>query len=94
MRYVYIAENDVSNCESPYGDTAYGIYADGGQHIQIEDNSVSSCSGGIEVGAEEAQLSESYATYDVLLRNNRVYNSEECALAIGDCVKFSSQFRF
>lgn len=82
-RCVYIAENDVSNCESPYGDTAYGIYADGGQHIQIEDNSVSSCSGGIEVGAEEAQLSESYATYDVLLRNNRVSNSEECALAIG-----------
>ncbi len=82
-RYVYIAENDVSNCESSYGDTAYGIYADGGQHIQIEDNSVSSCSGGIEVGAEEAQRSESYATYDVLLRNNRVSNSEECALAIG-----------
>lgn len=82
-RYVYIAGNDVSNCESPYGDTAYGIYADGGQHIQIEDNSVSSCSGGIEVGAEEAQLSESYATYDVLLRNNRVSNCEECALAIG-----------
>ena len=82
-RYAYIAENTVKNCESAYGDTSYGIYADGGQHIQIINNTVESCSGGIEVGAEEAQKSEAYATFDVLVENNRVLSNVECALAIG-----------
>ena len=82
-RYVYIAENTVKNCESAYGDTAYGIYADGGQHIQIINNTVEHCSGGIEVGAEEPQKSEAYATLDVLVQKNKVSFSDECALAIG-----------
>lgn len=82
-RYAYIANNTVKNCESAYGDTAYGIYVDGGQHVQIEKNTVKNCSGGIEVGAEEAQKSEDYATFDVLIKNNQVLESVERALAIG-----------
>ncbi len=82
-RYVYIAGNKVRNCESAYGDTAYGIYSDGGQHIRILENEVEHCSGGIEIGAEEAQLSEAYATLDVLVKNNSVYACKDCALAIG-----------
>lgn len=82
-RYAYIARNTVKNCESAYGDTAYGIYSDGGQHIQIEKNTVINCSGGIEVGAEEPQKSEAYATFDVLIKNNNVSESVDCALAIG-----------
>ncbi len=82
-RYVYISENTVSNCQSAYGDTAYGIYADGGQHIQIRGNTVTSCSGGIESGAEEAQQSVNYATNDILIENNQVSLCSECAMAIG-----------
>lgn len=82
-RYAYIAQNQVSNCESAYGDTSYGIYADGGQHIQIVNNTATACSGGIEVGAEEAQKSVNYATYDVLIKGNSVSESTDCALAIG-----------
>ena len=83
VRYVYIAENTVKNCESAYGDTSYGIYSDGGQHIHIYNNTVENCSGGIEVGAEEPQKSKLYATHDILIENNTVSYSEECALAIG-----------
>ncbi|MCR4743343.1 MAG: right-handed parallel beta-helix repeat-containing protein [Treponema sp.] len=82
-RFAYIAQNQVLNCQSAYGDTSYGIYADGGQHIQILENTIDSCSGGIEAGAEEAQKSEDYATYDILIESNKITNSKECALAIG-----------
>ena len=82
-RYVYIYNNTVKNCESAYGDTSYGIYADGGQHIQILNNKVSSCSGGIEIGAEEPQKSVNYATCDVLVKGNEVSDCQECALAVG-----------
>lgn len=82
-RWVYIYKNTVKNCESAYGDTAYGIYADGGQHIQIIENIVRNCSGGIEAGAEETQKSIDYATSDILIKENDVSNSVECALSIG-----------
>lgn len=82
-RYAYIFGNTVKNCESAYGDTAYGIYSDGGQHIHIEGNTVENCSGGIEVGAEQVQKSKAYATFDVLIKNNIVSGSVECALSIG-----------
>lgn len=82
-RWVYIYKNTVKNCESAYGDTAYGIYADGGQHIQIIENIVRNCSGGIEAGGEETQKSIEYATSDVLIKENVVTNCAECALSIG-----------
>ena len=82
-RWVYIYKNTVKLCESAYGDTAYGIYADGGQHIQIIGNIVRNCSGGIEAGAEETQKSIDYATSDILIKENDVSNSVECALSIG-----------
>ena len=82
-RWVYIYKNTVKFCESAYGDTAYGIYADGGQHIQIIENIVSNCSGGIEAGAEETQKSIEYATSDILIKENVVTNCAECALSIG-----------
>lgn len=74
-RYAYIANNTVRNEMSAYGDTAYGIYADGGQHIVIVNNVVEDCMGGFEVGAEEVPSSEKYSTNDVLIRGNKVSNN-------------------
>ncbi len=73
VRYVYIAKNKVSNELSSYDQTAYAIYADGGQHIQIIGNTVSDCTGAFEVGAEEP--CGAFPTSDVLILENKIKNS-------------------
>lgn len=74
--------NTVSNCISGYA-TSYGLYVDGGQHIQFIDNAINGCSGGIEIGAEEPQKSESYATADILVKGNNITDCVEAAITIG-----------
>ena len=82
-RYAYIAHNTVVNesTSDTYGDTCYGIYADGGQHIQIIGNKVENCMGGIEAGAEE--VNEGYPTDDIWIRSNELINCGEVFFACG-----------
>ena len=75
-------DNQVSDCISGYA-TSYGLYVDGGQHIQFIDNTIKGCSGGIEIGAEEPQQSEAYATADILVQGNAISDCIEAAITIG-----------
>lgn len=80
-RKCLVYKNTVSKCKSSYA-TAYGIYVDGGQQIEIRKNKVTACSGGIEVGAEQpAEIK--YATSDILIKENEVKNNKEAAITIG-----------
>ena len=70
-RNVIISNCIVSNCISPYGDTAYGIYVDGGNDVKIIGNTVNSCEGGIEVGAETTNSKLSgKETENITVENN------------------------
>ena len=80
--YGMIYQNTVSNCVSPNA-TSYGIYVDGAQEITVQDNTVSQCSGGIEVGAEKLPSDESYSTAAVTLDGNTVDKNTEAGIAIG-----------
>lgn len=82
-RYAYIAHNTVVNesTEDTYKDTCYGIYADGGQHIQIIGNKVANCMGGIEAGAEE--VNEGYPTDDITISGNEIVDCQEVFFACG-----------
>lgn len=77
-----IANNTVSKCVSPYA-TSYGIYVDGGKRITIENNKVSKCTGGIEIGAEQKPKKEKYSTSDITVKNNTVKNCKENGIQIG-----------
>ncbi|MEE1044578.1 MAG: right-handed parallel beta-helix repeat-containing protein [Olegusella sp.] len=74
--------NTVRNCRAPYA-TSYGIYADGAQDVVIEDNTVTDCSGGIEVGAEQPQASADYAASRIRVEGNTIADCDEAALTIG-----------
>lgn len=86
VRYAYVANNKVSNELSAYDATAYGIYVDGGQHIQIINNTVTDCTGAFEVGAEED--CGDYPTADVLIKGNHVKNSVTDELLADRCHVF------
>lgn len=81
-RNCLVYKNKVSNCRSKYA-TSYGIYVDGGQHIEIRSNQVAKCSGGIEIGAEEKPPKESYSTDDVQVVKNTVKNNKENGITVG-----------
>lgn len=82
-RYAYIAHNTVINesTADTYGDTCYGIYSDGGQHIQIIGNKVANCMGGIEAGAEE--VNEGYPTADITISGNEIIDCKEKYFSCG-----------
>lgn len=72
--------NRVSYARSRYGGGyAAGIYVDGGKDIVIEENIVTGCDLGIEVGAENAKI----ITSGVVVRGNLVYLNDKAGLAIG-----------
>ena len=51
---VVVSGCTAEKCKTPYKDgLAYGIYVDGGANVKFLNNTVKSCEGGIEVGAEE-----------------------------------------
>lgn len=77
-----IAENTVSGCVSAYGDTAYGIYADGAQRIEIRNNTVSGCSGGIEIGAEQP-ADEACSTQKIQVTDNLLQDNMENGITVG-----------
>ena len=76
-----VADNNVSRCKCHYENddgSAYGIYIDGGKDIIVENNTVSLCEGGIEVGAEIASSAYSGIkngeTENITVRNNYILN--------------------
>lgn len=72
--------NTVIRARSNYaGGFAGGIYVDGGRDIVIENNSVSQCDLGIEIGAENAGL----LTTNVTVRNNLVFANEKAGIVFG-----------
>ena len=74
---VTVSDCNVSHCRSPYGQTAYGIYVDGGANVKFLNNIVSNCEGGIEVGAEKGNSSHSgRETENVTVRGNKISNCD------------------
>lgn len=72
--------NKVSRIRANYGDGyAAGIYVDGGSNIVIEDNEVSGCNLGIEVGAEN----KGTVTRGITVRNNRIWLNEKAGIVFG-----------
>lgn len=74
--------NTVKNCRAKYA-TSYGLYADGAQFIEFQGNRITACSGGIEIGAEEPQKSDRYATQNIRVIGNQISDCPEACIAIG-----------
>ena len=68
--------NIVERCGSGYSG---GIYVDGGRDIVIENNTVTECDLGIEVGAENAGI----VARNVVVRNNLLYNNRVVGIVFG-----------
>jgi hypothetical protein len=82
--------NRVEGAKANYGDGyAAGIYVDGGRNIVIEENIVTGCNLGIEVGAEN---SEAVAT-GIIVRNNVIYKNEKAGIVVGGFSKKSGRVR-
>lgn len=72
--------NKVSGVKASYGDGyAAGIYVDGGSNIVVEDNEVTRCNLGIEVGAEN----KGTVTRNITVRNNRIWFNEKAGIVFG-----------
>jgi parallel beta-helix repeat protein len=72
--------NTVMRARSSYGGRfAAGIYVDGGRDIVIENNVVSGCDLGIEIGAENPGL----LTQGIVVRNNVIYRNEKVGITFG-----------
>ena len=72
--------NTVYRCRSSYGGGyAAGIYVDGGQNIVIENNSVTQCDMGIEIGAENRGT----VTSGITVRKNTLYMNDKAGLVFG-----------
>ncbi len=72
--------NKVFRIRASYGDGyAAGIYVDGGSDIVVEDNEVSGCNLGIEVGAEN----KGTVARRITVRNNRIWNNQKAGIVFG-----------
>ncbi len=72
--------NRVTRARSNYGGGfAAGIYVDGGSQIVIENNTITECDMGIEIGAEN----QGTITQGVIVRNNLIYQNDKAGIAIG-----------
>lgn len=82
-RYAYIEGNMVKNesTAKTYKDTCYGIYADGGQHVKIINNTVENCMGGIEAGAEK--VNDAYPTKDITITGNTLVDCTDIYFSCG-----------
>lgn len=74
------ARNTVERANSNYGGGyAAGIYVDGARDIVIEQNRVTGCDLGIEIGAENTGL----VTSGIVVRNNWVYRNDKVGIVFG-----------
>ncbi|MBJ2174089.1 right-handed parallel beta-helix repeat-containing protein [Aureibaculum sp. A20] len=73
-----ISNNVVYNCVSPYANSA-GIYVDGGQNLEISNNTTFGNGYGIEIGCENKDKSADSIT----VRNNVIYKNEIAGISVG-----------
>lgn len=72
--------NKVARIRASYGDGyAAGIYVDGGSDIIVEDNEVTECNLGIEVGAEN----KGTVARRIIVRNNRIWANQKTGIVFG-----------
>ena len=72
--------NKVFRCRASYGGGyAAGIYVDGGRDIVIEDNLITQCDLGIEIGAEN----KGTVTSGIVVRNNKIFLNDKAGLVFG-----------
>ncbi|RBP42345.1 parallel beta helix pectate lyase-like protein [Roseimicrobium gellanilyticum] len=72
--------NKVSRIRASYGDGyAAGIYVDGGSDIIVEENDITECNLGIEVGAEN----KGTIARRIVVRNNRVWKNQKTGIVFG-----------
>ncbi len=82
--------NQVYRANSSYGDGyAAGIYVDGGRDIVIENNIVSGCDLGIEIGAENAGM----VTRGVVVRNNVIYLNQKTGIVFGGYASYTGRVK-
>jgi hypothetical protein len=72
--------NRVVNCRANYGDGfAAGIYVDCGKDIRIEDNIVTGCDLGLEIGAEN----KGFVASGIIVKNNIIYLNGKAGIVFG-----------
>lgn len=74
------AANRVNNCNCSYADCA-GLYVDGARDIILQNNFVSGCAYGIEIGSEERK--DDYPVKNILVRNNICKDNTITGIRIG-----------
>ena len=82
--------NKVYRCRANYEDGyAAGIYVDGGRDIVLEDNIVTQCDLGIEVGAEN----KGSVASGIVVRNNFVFLNDKAGLVFGGYEKSAGRVK-
>jgi parallel beta-helix repeat protein len=72
--------NKVYRCRSNYEDGyAAGIYVDGGHDIVVENNIVTQCDLGIEIGAEN----KGTVAFNITVRNNTIFLNDKAGIVFG-----------
>ncbi|MGK0184418.1 MAG: parallel beta-helix repeat protein [Verrucomicrobiales bacterium] len=84
------ARNRVFRARSIYGGGyAAGIYVDGAQNMIIEENIVSECDLGIEIGAEN----KGSLVTKIVVRNNTLYANDKAGIVVGGYSKNTGNVR-
>ena len=79
-RHGICSGNKVYRCRSNYEDGyAAGIYVDGGHDIVVENNIVTQCDMGIEIGAEN----KGTIVFNIAVRNNVIFHNDKAGLVFG-----------
>jgi cysteine-rich repeat protein len=85
-----IRGNRVERARSSYGGGfAAGIYVDGGRDLVIENNVVTACDVGMEIGAENATIT----TRNVTVRNNVLSANDKAGLGFGGYASYTGRVR-
>ncbi len=80
--------NRVERARSSYGGGfAAGIYSDGGKNLVIENNVVTECDVGMEIGAENSAITST----GIVVRNNVIYNNDKAGLGFGGYASFTGR---
>lgn len=83
-----IRGNRVERARSSYGGGfAAGIYVDGGRDVVIENNVVTECDVGMEIGAENAAIT----TTGIVVRNNVIHGNDKAGLGFGGYASFTGR---